>query len=95
MKGDSSSEYVKRLANHGQLTTDQKIADLEWRANEALSRIDSMVAIAYELRALRLMLREEIREAAWRIPEPVNLEAMTKEQHARIHHAPYDEEAGR
>jgi hypothetical protein len=54
------------------MTTDERIAELEKWATACIQDDDTttedlLVAIAYELRALRLMLREEIREAAWRI----------------------------
>lgn len=55
-------------------TTEEHIAQLEKRADEYLrygsggrSLEDTTMAIAYELRALRLMLRDELREAAWRV----------------------------
>jgi hypothetical protein len=38
-----------------------------WALRGQDDAVDPLLAIACELRALRLMLREEIREAAWRI----------------------------
>lgn len=48
------------------MTTEERIAALDLISDAALAGGEGVLAIACELRALRLMLREEIREAAWR-----------------------------
>ena len=58
------------------MTTEERIADLETDADFSLERggdIGATRALVYELRALRLMLREEIREAAWRLKGDTSL----------------------
>lgn len=52
------------------MTTEERIAELERRADLAMANTPSgniARATVYELRALRLMLQNEIREAAWRV----------------------------
>lgn len=58
------------------MTTEEHIAELQKMANKALGDAGTVIperatamavaGVICELRALRLMLREEIREAAWR-----------------------------
>jgi hypothetical protein len=56
-------------------TTEERIAELETYLDYTLAaphgaKFGPEVVIACELRALRLMLREEIREAAWTVAMP-------------------------
>ena len=68
------------------MTTEERITELEQGASDAFDRLRfiakeegyadtdrvaiALSAVSMELRALRLMLREEIREAAWRLAAP-------------------------
>lgn len=79
------------------MTTEERIAELEKRVDGFMENrylgVDA-AAIVSELRALRLMLREELREAAWRL----GARAMTDEQAGAFIRAmgeprPYDQEA--
>ena len=67
------------------MTTEERIADLERWADVCLQGADrELEAVVYEIRALRLMLREEIREAAWRLAGDSAV--------AKFHHLPYDQD---
>ena len=78
------------------LTTEEEIARLEGYATSCIQDDDSttadvLCAIAYEIRALRLMLREEIREAAWRVSP--DYAGWTVKRSKPIAGLPYDQEA--